>query len=782
MTVPEVLTPGVSAESERRVLVRIRGVVQGVGFRPFVYRMASSESLRGWVRNESGAVTIEAQGERPAVARFLIALREQSPAQARVEEFVVTELSPGPCEAEAGFVIDVSRQQAVPQPAIPADLATCDECLEEIFDPQQRRRRYPFTNCTRCGPRWSIIRRMPYDRRRTSMSAFAMCGACAAEYDAPADRRFHAQPIACPACGPQLRLLTAAGQPLAVGERALRATTDALAEGRIVAIKGLGGFQLIADATRAETIRALRARKRRPDKPLAVMLADLTEVQRYCRVSPQEAAQLTSPAAPILLLPRLETPDGPPLAEPLAPGNPYLGVMLPYTPLHHLLVRDFGRAILCTSGNVSDEPMAIRTDQAIRDLGRIADRILTHNRPIVRPVDDSVGHVVGGTFQVLRRARGYAPLPLRMAQTLPRVLAVGGHLKNTVAIGLGREVVLGSHGGDLDNARAVEVHRRAVEDLLAFFDFTPECLASDLHPDYASTRQAEHWSRQWGVPLVGVQHHHAHVGACMAEHGLSGPVLGIAWDGTGYGPDGTVWGGEFLRCEGARFDRLAHLRPFPLPGGDAAARQPRRSALGLLYVLGYCRPGPPLDTWFATSELRPLLQALGRPGLFPLTSSMGRLFDAVAALAGLPWRVSFEGQAAMALEFAVEPDWEESYPIPLGEGMPAQADWEPLVRAVCEDRAAGLPLSRIAAQFHNGLAELALAVARRGDCPQVVLTGGCFQNRRLSERVHRCLSAAGFEVFTHRHVPPGDGGIALGQLWLAAQSHKESLHVSGNPR
>ena len=767
---------------ERRVSVRIRGVVQGVGFRPFVYRAACAAGLQGWVRNESGAVAIEAQGESAAVARFLTVLREQIPAQARVEEWEVRELAASPPEPGGGFVIDVSRQQTAPQPAIPADLATCEACLGEVFDPGQRRYGYPFTNCTLCGPRWSIIRRMPYDRLRTSMHAFAMCGACAAEYGAAADRRFHAQPIACPVCGPQVQLLSAAGEPRAGGQAALQATLQLLVDGRIVAVKGLGGFQLIADATRADTIRTLRARKRRPDKPLAVMLADLTEVQRYCQVSPQEAAELASPAAPILLLARREKPDGPPLAEPLAPGNPYLGVMLPATPLHHLLARGFGRAILCTSGNVSDEPMAIRTDQAIRDLGRIADRILTHNRPIVRPVDDSVGHVVGERFQILRRARGYAPLPLRMAHTLPPVLAVGGHLKNTVAISLGREVVMGSHVGDLDNAGAVEVHCRAVEDLVDFFDFQPECVASDLHPDYASTRQAEHWSQRWGVPLVGVQHHHAHVASCMAEHGLSGPVLGIAWDGTGYGPDGTVWGGEFLLCEGGHFERVAHLRPFPLPGGDRAARQPRRSALGLLFALGYRQAGPPLDAWFEREELRPLLQALDRPGLFPQTSSLGRLFDAVAAIAGLPLHVSFEGQAAMGLEFAADPDCQEAYSIPLGEERPALANWGPLVRAVLSDRAAGLPVSQIAAKFHNGLAELALAVACRNGEAQVVLSGGCFQNRRLTERVEQRLSAAGFEVFIHRRVPPGDGGIALGQIWLAAQQYKESGHVSGNSR
>ncbi len=465
--------------------------------------------------------------------------------------------------------------------------------------------------------------------------------------------------------------------------------------------------------------------------------------------------------------------------------------MLPYTPLHHLLLSHTARPLICTSGNLSEEPMAITTEDAIARLGAIADVILTHDRPIVRPVDDSVARVLDGTPQILRRARGYAPLPIRLKCDLPTILAVGGHLKNTVALSLGASVVFSPHIGDLDTALSVEVHRRAIDDLVGFFDATPQAVACDLHPDYASTRCAEQLAAVWDVPLVPVQHHHAHVAACMAEHGLEGPVLGLAWDGTGYGTDRTVWGGEVLVCDGAEFRRLAHLRTFPLPGGDQATRQPRRSALGLLYEIFGSAAGDLAGQWFTAEELRMLLAACGRPKLFPQTSSLGRLFDAVAALCGLHPRVTFEGQAAMALEFAADPEVRDAYPLPLrqaasvdaslrdaksprhevtGQVVPAVMDWEPMIRTILADRMAGVPVAEIAARFHNALAVAAVEVARMAGCPQVALTGGCFQNALLTQRVRQQLVAAGFQVFVHQEVPPGDGGIALGQVLIAAGS------------
>ncbi|MBN1393860.1 MAG: carbamoyltransferase HypF [Pirellulales bacterium] len=793
----------------RRVAIAVRGVVQGVGFRPFVYNAARSRGLSGSVRNLSGTVRIELQGDPAAVDSFIDALRDSPPPQSRIESLDIEDMPLDPAAESTSFVILSSEGELPPRPAIPADLATCRDCLEEIFDPAERRHNYPFTNCTNCGPRWSIVERIPYDRPRTSMASFEMCAACRAEYENPADRRFHAQPIACPRCGPRLQLLDNRGKELAVGEDALCKTAEAIRAGKIVALKGLGGFQLLVDATNAEAVARLRDRKRRPDRPFALMMASLEEVRKYCRVSEEEARQLTSHQAPIVLLKRqaaeAASPQCSPLSSllsPLAPGNPYLGVMLPYTPLHHLLMRAVGRPIVCTSGNLSEEPMAIETDDALRRLGPIADLMLTHDRPIVRPVDDSIVRIGPAGPQVLRRARGFAPLPIEIKtnmQNPPAVLAVGGHLKNTVALTLnvgvavelpsqlnaeppsqGRQfncrpnrrsvqVILSAHVGDLESALSVEVFRRAIDDLLEFYQTAPEIIACDLHPDYASTRHAEQVAERFGVPLLRVQHHHAHAAACMAEHGLSGPALAFTWDGTGYGPDGTVWGGETLLCEGADYRRVARLRTFPLPGGDRAVREPRRSALGVLFELFGREAARYAAEWFEPRELEGLLSILDKRINSPRTSSMGRLFDAAAALCGLPTVTTFEGQAAMALEFAADEKVEDSYDFTL-EGSDI-IDWEPLIRAILSDRAAGVPVESISARFHNTLAEVVLLLGRHFNCRPnglpIVLSGGCFQNALLSERVNRRLSADGFSVYNHFQTPPGDGCVALGQAAVA---------------
>ena len=617
---------------QRRLAIAVRGVVQGVGFRPFVYNAARAKGLTGWVRNEPDRVRIEVQGDVTAVDEFLTALRTDPPPQASIDAIDVQEIECCWNEMEA-FAIRASGADATPGPTIPADLATCEACLDEIRSPDMRRHDYPFTNCTHCGPRWSIIASLPYDRPRTSMADFAMCPECAREYADPADRRFHAQPIACPHCGPELRLLDVAGGELARREDALLGAVQAICDGRIVALKGLGGFQLIVDATDDEAVVRLRERKRRPAKPLSVMLSSLDAARRCCEVSEEEAQVLASSQSPIVLLRR--RPGDATVAESVAPGNPWLGVMLPYTPLHHLLMDRVGRPVVCTSGNLSEEPMATTTPEAIERLGAIADVILTHNRPIVRPVDDSIVQVDGVGPRLLRRARGYAPLPIDLGIDGPTMLAVGGHLKNAVALRLGSQVVMSSHVGDLDSVESLDVHRRAVRDLVAFFDVTPERIACDLHPDYASTRFAEELAAEWSAPLVRVQHHHAHVASCMAEHRLTGPVLGFAWDGTGYGTDGTVWGGEALCCEGAGFSRVAHLRTFALPGGDRAVREPRRSALGALVEIMPDRATELAAGWFTSSELDTLMTMLSRSTHSPRTSSMGRLFDAVAALCGL---------------------------------------------------------------------------------------------------------------------------------------------------
>lgn len=758
----------------RRLAIRVAGVVQGVGFRPFVYKAARAEGLSGWVANQADMVLVEVQGPAEHIERFLDVLRNSPPPQARVERLEVEPIAvqPGPPEP---FAIRASRG-GEPRPATPADLATCADCLAEIRTPGERRYRYPFTNCTNCGPRWSIIEGLPYDRTRTSMAGFAMCADCRAEYERPADRRFHAQPIACPHCGPQLTLRDGTGAEIAQRDDALRRAAAALRDGQIVALKGLGGFQLVVDATNASAVARLRQRKRRPDRPLAVMMTDLAQAERYCQLSADEAAVLRSHQAPILLLRRRA--DAPPLAPGVAPGNPYLGVMLPYTPLHWLLLDDVARPLVCTSGNLSEEPMATRLDDALERLGPIADLVLTHDRPIARPVDDSVARVGPTGLELLRRARGFAPLPIALDEPAPVILALGGHLKNTVALTVGGQVVLSPHIGDLDSVLSVEVHERAVQDLLDFFQVAPELVACDLHPDYASTRHAERLAARYGVPLVRVQHHEAHAAACMVEHRLRGPLAALTWDGTGYGTDGTVWGGEAFSCaEGGVVTRMAHLRPFSLPGGDRAMREPRRSALGVLFEID-----PALASHHAAGDGQSsmLVQLLARRVNCVRTTSMGRLFDAVAALCGLPAVTSFEGQAAMALEYAADAQCQESYPFPLSPGELAVADWEPAVRRMLADRAAEVPVASIAARFHNGLADLAVAMARRAGLAAVTLSGGCFQNLLLSTRVRERLLAAGFQVYSHRQVPPGDGGLALGQTLVAARRWRGATHVPGH--
>ncbi len=604
------------------------------------------------------------------------------------------------------------------------------------------------------------------------MAGFAMCEDCRREYEDPTDRRFHAQPIACPVCGPQLELLDAMGRHVAAREAALEQAADAVQAGRVVAIKGLGGFQLLVDATNDDAVRHLRNRKRRYDKPLAIMVPTLDDARDRCEVGAEEAETLQKAEAPILLLRRREDTEATvDIAPSVAPANPYLGVMLPYTPLHHLLLEAIDRPVVCTSGNLSEEPMATSNDDATKRLGPVAEMFLVHDRPIVRPVDDSVTRVGVQGPQVLRRARGYAPRAIALSGSGPSVLAVGGHLKNTVALALDDQAVLSQHVGDLDNLASIEVHRQAIFDLVEFFDCRPEAIACDLHPDYASTRTAERLASDWNIPLVPVQHHHAHGAACMAEHGLEGPVLAFSWDGTGLGSDGTVWGGEVLLCDGSQYSRVGHLRTFALPGGDRAGREPRCSAAGLLFEIFGERAANWAGDWFRSLELTNLITLLRRQVNAPRTSSMGRFFDAVACLCGLTPITSFEGEAAMELEYAVDEDEAGAYPLPERAGSDGfVADWGPLVRAVLEDRRTGVEVETISARFHNGLVSWCEDVAKRINCPTVALSGGCFQNAVLSARIVERLSRQGFEVYTQGKVPPGDGGVALGQLWIARQA------------
>ncbi|HEX4666292.1 MAG TPA: carbamoyltransferase HypF [Chthoniobacterales bacterium] len=743
----------------------VRGAVQGVGFRPFVYRLATELGLQGWVINSAQGVLIEVEGAAESLSHFARRLREEKPARAIIQSCESSRLDARGYER---FEIRESNDEGGKSALILPDIATCADCLREIFDPADRRFRYPFTNCTNCGPRFSIIEALPYDRANTAMKKFAMCVDCAREYCDPTDRRFHAEPTACPRCGPQLQLWDSLGQGLAQSDAALRMAADQIRAGKIVALKGIGGFQLLVDAGNEKAIEHLRECKHREEKPFAVMFPSLRGVRVCCDISELEESLLLCPESPIVLLRRSAISNQ---QSAIAPRNPNLGVMLPYTPLHHLLLRELNFPVVATSGNLSDEPICIDEDEALVRLRGLADFFLVHDRPIVRHIDDSIVRVMAGRRMMLRRARGYAPLPVVLNRSAGTILALGAHLKNAVALRLERNVFVSQHIGDLATKQAHDAFTRSIADLPRLYDATPEIVAHDLHPEYLSTKHA---LSQPGRK-VGVQHHWAHIASCMAENEIEPPVLGVAWDGTGYGIDGTIWGGEFFLVEKDFCRRAAHLRTFRLPGGDAAVKEPRRSALGIIFeFLGD-------ELWernellaeFRAAELKTLRGMLTSGVNSPITSSAGRLFDGVAALAGLLARSTFEGQAAMELEFAVDPATPESYPFILRETEPLVIDWEPGLRTLLDDRSRPTSAGRIAARFHHMLADAILAVARHFRKSKVALSGGCFQNRYLTERVIDRLRGDGFAPYWQQRVPPNDGGIALGQVWLADNPIRE---------
>jgi hydrogenase maturation protein HypF len=748
----------------RRLKIAIRGVVQGVGFRPFVYRLATEQGLAGWVKNSPQGVFIEVEGSERSLDDFLLRLPREKPPLSFIQSLEHSVLEP---VGYPDFQITRSEDGGEKLALILPDIATCPLCQQEIFSADDRRHRYPFTNCTLCGPRCSIIQALPYDRRHTTMKGFVMCERCAREYEEPRDRRFHAQPNACPDCGPQLALWDGAGAPLAAGDSALGAAASAVRRGEILALKGIGGFQLLADARSERAVARLRRRKRREEKPLALMCPHLESAHRLVELSPIEEQVLLSPQSPILLARRRPQAR---IAASVAPDNPHLGVMLPYSPLHHLLMKRLRFPVVATSGNLHDEPIVTDEGEAVAVMGGIADCFLVHNRPIERYVDDSVVRVQLGRELILRRARGYAPLPVSLKETLPPLLAVGAHLKSTVAISRGRDVIVSQHIGDLETAKAFFAFRRAIQDLLRLYEVTPRAVVCDAHPDYLSSQHA----RELGLPVIRVFHHHAHLAACLAENEIEGEALGVTWDGAGYGEDSTIWGGEFLAGDARSYRRVATFRPFRLAGGERAMKEPRRSALGLLFEMEGAaaleRPWPFLEG-LSERERRLLAQMLARGSNSPLTSSCGRLFDALAALLGIKTVSSFEGQAAMMVEFAIQEGVEDSYPVLLraeAKEQPLVFDWEPLVRAVLRDRERGVAVGVICARFHNTLADVIAEVAQRVGLERVALSGGCFQNRYLTERAFHRLQGAGFRPFTHQRVPPNDGGIALGQIVVGA--------------
>jgi hydrogenase maturation protein HypF len=741
--------------------LRVRGTVQGVGFRPFVYGLAARLGLAGFVLNDSDGVLIEVEGPPEDVSSFRGGLSIDSPPLAAIEEIDIEEIDP--VGTSSIFAIRESRDAGGTYTPIPPDVATCPACLEEILDPAQRRYRYPFTNCTNCGPRFTITTRIPYDRPHTTMAAFPMCPACRREYENPADRRFHAQPIACPDCGPRLRLGHPLGSHLIEGD-AVRDVADLLRRGQILALKGLGGYHLVCDATREDSVAELRERKRREEKPLAVMVGSPEEARGIVNAGAGDLAVLTSRRRPIVLLERLSDA---PVAASVAPNNRYLGVMLPYTPLHHLLLHDVERPLVMTSGNVSDEPIAFVDDDAQRRLGPIADAFLSHNRAIHMRCDDSVVRVVGGHEYPIRRSRGYAPEPLLVAPPFARpILAAGPELKHTFCIGKGRRAILSHHIGDLETWEAMSAFLEAVEHFQRTFDISPEVIAHDLHPDYLSTK----WARETGgVNTMGVQHHHAHIASCLADNCRSDKVIGLALDGTGYGEDGALWGCEVLTGDLLGYERQLHLEYVPLPGGAAAIRQPWRMAAAYLEAAFGAGSVPDLEVVRRNEAAWDPIVEMARAGVnSPPTSSAGRLFDAAAAICGVRDRVSYEGQAASELEQLADPASTRSYPCPLVDG---EIGGVALIGALADDIHSGAFLGEAVAGFHNGLLGALLAacelVREREGLRIVALSGGTWQNIFLLERAQARLAEAGFEVLVHRRVPANDAGISLGQAMVA---------------
>ncbi|MGE5204178.1 MAG: carbamoyltransferase HypF [Chlamydiota bacterium] len=751
-----------------RKQIAVSGIVQGVGFRPYVYRLASERDLSGSVRNTAAGVVIEVQGTGDAVQDFVARLPAQAPPLARITEVKMRDLPPN---GEQRFQIIASQGQEEARTLISPDVAICADCLRELFDPSDRRYKYPFINCTNCGPRFTIVRGIPYDRPLTSMAPFEMCAGCQREYEDPLDRRFHAQPNACWECGPRVELWEASGEKVQV-EDPIRQAAERLKQGAVVAIKGLGGFHLAADATNADAVYRLRERKGRVDKPFAVMAPSLERAAESCELDEAARAALSWPQRPIVLL-RRKDPCA--IAEAVAPFNRDLGLFLPYTPLHYLLMAEGNfSALVMTSGNRSEEPIAIDNGEAVERLRGLSDFFLMHNRDILLRCDDSVVRISGGRVRQMRRSRGYVPVPVFLMQEVPSVLAVGGELKNTVCLTKGRHAFLSQHVGDLENLQAYRFFEEAIGYLERVLEIEPRAIAYDLHPDYFSTRWA---LQQENLPRIGVQHHHAHIASCMAENGLDGRVIGIALDGTGYGTDGCIWGGELLLADYGDFERAGHLEYVLLPGGEAAVREPWRMAVSYLYRhfgRDFLNLNVPFVKQIDPAKVSVLLQAMERGVNTPLTSSCGRLFDAVSALAGIRQQVNYEAQAAIELEMAMDASsGREPYTLEVAdEGGQLIFKTRHLFIQLLADLEKPTPISITSARFHRGLVEgLAKAVEilrRRTQLTRVCLSGGSFHNRFLLEQLQARLRAQGFEVFTHSEVPAGDGGLSLGEALVAA--------------
>ncbi|MBN2186388.1 MAG: carbamoyltransferase HypF [Dehalococcoidia bacterium] len=760
--------------------ISVRGIVQGVGFRPFVYGLATKHNLKGWICNTSEDVKIEVEGKMEAIEQFKLDLQTKAPPLARIEDITI---SYHPAISYESFEIRQSIAEEGKYQPISPDIATCQACLDELLNPNNRRYRYPFTNCTNCGPRFTIIEDMPYDRPKTTMRDFQMCPQCQAEYDNPLDRRFHAQPNACPECGPHVELLDAQGNTLACSDP-ISSASQLLREGKIVAIKGLGGFLLACDATSQSAVRTLRKRKRRPFKPFAIMLTSMNEVKRHCYVSPEEEQVLLSPQSPIVLM---KWKDDSPVSRELAPNLRYLGIMLPYTPLHHILLRDTGLPLVMTSGNLSEEPIAKDNDEALRRLSGIADYFLVHNRYIYSRYDDSVAMVERAASQIVRRARSYAPYPIPLTFRAKQALGCGAEMKNSFCLTKDNHAFLSQHIGDMENLETLEHFSHTISLYKKLFRIEPEIIAHDLHPNYLATKYAQQLGES-GLKLIPVQHHHAHIVSCMVDNGLQSPIIGVALDGTGMGGDGHIWGGEFMVADYQSFNRVGHLEYLPLPGGDAAIKRPYRIAIAyILSLLGESalNQGLAFMRQVGEVEVEVIKRQIERKINTPLTSSMGRLFDAVSALTGIRSEVDYEGQAAVELEMAAykacpEHDGginnKESFPYSMIEDNGIRiVQLGALLSAIIEGLKQGISSpGRISVKFHNTVAlmvsEVCRLIANETGINQIALSGGVFQNRLLLRKTVTSLEKGGFTVFTHQQVPCNDGGISLGQAVIASSA------------
>jgi hydrogenase maturation protein HypF len=748
--------------------ISVRGVVQGVGFRPFVYQLAIKHNLRGWVRNTSEDVKIEVEGQGEDIEKFLQGLKEKAPPLAHIEGIsAITGIPVG----HEKFEIKQSVAEVGKYQLVSPDIATCPECRREIFDPADRRYRYPFTNCTNCGPRFTIIADIPYDRPNTTMKVFTMCPECRREYDDPLNRRFHAQPNACPVCGPQLELVDATGNEVVCTD-IIKKTSQLLREGKIVAVKGLGGFLLACDATNERAVRRLRQRKNRPAKPLAIMVTDIDEARRHGEINDAEADLLTSPGSPIVLVKWKRESK---ITKAVAPGLKYLGLMLPYTPLHHLLLKEAGRTLVMTSGNLSEEPIARDNDEAQTRLKHIADYFLQHNRDIYARYDDSVMIVEHEKSQFVRRARGYAPFPIHLTYRSRQILGCGAEEKNTFCLTRDNYAFVSQHIGDMENLETLEHFKNTIELYQNLFKIKPEIIAHDIHPEYLPTKYAQELAEKEKIKLVPVQHHHAHIVSCMADNDIKDPVIGAALDGTGYGTDGHIWGGEFMTADYKTFTRMAHLEYLPLPGGAIAIKKPYRTAIGYMMALGMTIDRKlPLFKHSDKKELEIIKSQIEKQINTPLTSSMGRLFDAVAALIGVRSVIEYEAQAAIDLEMCASgaSDEKEIYPFTItGEAGVRIIRVRDLLAAIINDWHAKRPRAIIAARFHNTVARMILEacqpISKKANIKRIMLSGGVFQNRLLLRKTKSLVESAGLRVYTHRQVPCNDGGISLGQVVIA---------------